>query len=293
MRYMDLDIDTLRSFVTISESGGFTAAGDLLGRTQSAMSVKIKKLEDSLGHRLFERTSRSLSLTGDGELLLAYARRILELNDEAVSRFMAPEMEGDLRLGIGEYFVPHHLPALLRQFARVFPRVHVEVKVALGHVLLAALDQGELDVVICCKHSRTPVDGRVIWVEPLSWIGSDDWTLARDVPIPLCSLPPPCIFRERTLEALERAGLSWRSVFTSESMMSVEAAAAAGLGLAVLGQSTLGPEIRRLGPGDGLPALGSVEIAIFGETASRRKLIEPFEQMLIGGLEQGTLRRAG
>lgn len=287
MRLQDLDIDSLRSFVTVADAGGFTAAGDLLGRTQSAVSVKIKKLEEGLGRRLFERTSRSLSLTPDGELLLGYARRLLDLNDEAVLRFAEPEAEGTLRLGVGEYFVPQHLPGLLRQFARVFPRVHIEVKVALGAVLLEALDQGELDIVIT-KRNKGMTEGRVIWTEPLVWVGAADspWPPHGDGPLPLCCLPPPCAFRERAIEALDAAGRPWRIVYTSESIMGIQAAASAGLGLSVVARSAVAEGLRILGPAEGLPALGDVDIAVFGETAARHSLLRPLEHFILANLSQ-------
>lgn len=283
----DLDIDSLRGFVAVAEAGGFTAAGELLGRTQSAISVKIKKLEEELGRRLFERTSRSLALTPDGELLLSYAKRLLDLNDEVVLRFAEPDAEGHLRLGVGEYFVPQHLPRLLRQFARVFPRVHIEVKVALGSVLLQALDQDELDIVIT-KRNKGMAEGRVIWTEPLVWVAAADfvWPSKSGEALPLCSLPPPCAFREQALEALAKAGQPWRIVYTSESIMGVQAAAGAGLGVAVMAQSSVGGDLRVLGPTEGLPPLGDVDIAMFGETAARRPLIRPLEQFILASLEQ-------
>lgn len=285
MRVPDLDLDTLRSFVAVVDTGGFTAAGDLLGRTQSAISVKIRKLEEGLGRRLFVRTSRSLALTPDGELLLSYARRLLDLNDEAVLRFAEPGAEGSLRLGVGEYFVPQYLPGLLRQFVRVFPRVHIEVKVALGNVLLHALEQGELDIVIT-KRNKGMTDGRVIWTEPLVWVGAPDFLSVPGVPLPLCSLPPPCAFRQRALEVLAAAQRPWRVVYTSESIMGVQAAASAGLGVAVVAQTSIAPGVKVLGAEDGLPPLGDVDIAVFGETAARRPLVRPLEQFILASLGQ-------
>jgi DNA-binding transcriptional LysR family regulator len=264
MRYPDLDLDALRSFVAIADTGGFTAAGELLGRTQAAMSLKIKKLEETLGRRVFARTSRSLKLTRDGEMLLGYARRLLELNDEAVRRFAEPEASGEIRLGVVEYFVPAHLPGVLARFARIYPRVHIDVKVGMSSSLTDALDAGQLDLVIA-KRDDGETRGRVIWRESMEWVASPDFPIDAGAPLPFCALPPPCVFRARGLAALKATGRSWRVVYTSESGMSVLAAARAGLGIAVTGMSTIGAGLRRLGAAEGFPPLGEIEHAVFGE----------------------------
>src|SRR3954467_12143027 len=128
MKIANLDIDLLRSFAAVADSGSFTAAAELVARTQSAVSVQIKRLEDLVGRRVFERTSRSLALTPAGETLLGYARRILALNDESVRSVVEPPVAGAIRLGITEYFVPSDLPRLLARFAAAYPGVHLEVR---------------------------------------------------------------------------------------------------------------------------------------------------------------------
>ncbi|MBP2232210.1 DNA-binding transcriptional LysR family regulator [Azospirillum agricola] len=270
----DLDIDALRAFVTVAEAGGFTAAADRLGRTQSAISVKIKKLEDMLGRRVFDRTSRSLAITHDGELLLGYARRMLELNDETVRRFTEPAAEGELRLGVAEYFLSDHLPRVLRQFAKIHPRLHIDVRVGLCGDLVEGLESGDLDLVIS-RRDAGETRGRAIWREPLRWVAAPTLELSPDAPLPFCALPAPCVFRNRGLAALGEAGRPWRVVYTSASVMGVQAAVRAGLGVAVLSESSVPEDARRLGPEDGLPELGEVEMAIFGETPRNRRLAEP------------------
>lgn len=280
MRYPDLDLDSLRSFVAVADSGGFTAAGGLLGRSQAAISLKIKKLEETLGRRVFERTSRSLQLTRDGEMLLGYARRLLDLNDEAVRRFTEPDAAGEIRLGVVEYFVPHHLPSVLSHFARVYPRVHIDVKVGMSSSVIEALDAGQLDLVIA-KRDADETRGRVIWREAMQWICAPDFLIDAEGPLPFCALPPPCIFRSRGLDALKTVGRAWRVAYTSESGMGVLAAARAGLGVAVMGEANVTPDLRRLQPEDGFPALGMVEHAVFGEGGSRADL----KAALVGFIE--------
>lgn len=283
MSLPDLEIDALRAFVTVAEAGGFTAAAERLGRTQSAVSVKIRKLEDMLGRRVFERTSRSLALTHDGELLMGYARRLLDLNDETVRRFTEPAAEGELRLGVAEYFLSDHLPHVLRRFAKLHPRLHIDVRVGLCSDLVSALDTGELDLVIS-RRDAGDSRGRAIWTEPMRWIAAPGLEIPTDGPLPFCALPAPCVFRNRGLAALGETGRSWRVVYTSASVMGVQAAVRAGLGVAVLSESSVPEGVRRLGVEDGLPELGNVEMAIFGETPRNRRLAEPLVGFIVESL---------
>src|SRR5215468_5378298 len=161
MAALNLDIDLLRTFAAVADSGSFTAAGELVARTQSAVSLQVKRLEESLGQRVFERTSRSLALTPAGETLLGYARRILELNDESVRRISEPPVVGNIRLGITEYFVPNELPSILARFAAAYPGVHLEVRMGLSRDIREEMNRGELDVVIARAGSRD----EVIWSE--------------------------------------------------------------------------------------------------------------------------------
>src|SRR5260370_31291670 len=139
MHSANLDIDLLRSFAAVADTGSFTAAAELVARTQSAVSVQVKRLEEIVGRRVFERTSRSLALTPAFETLLGYARRILDLNDESVRRIAEPPVAGEIRLGITEYFVPNELPAILAPFAATYPDVHLQVCIAPSPALRAEL----------------------------------------------------------------------------------------------------------------------------------------------------------
>lgn len=277
MRYPDLDIDLLRCFATVAEQAGFTAAGNVLGLTQSAVSLKIKRLEDILGKRVLERTSRRLSLTPDGEVLLIYARRLLSLNDEAVRRMIAPPVHGHLRLGVADHFVPQHLAPILARFARTYPDVQLEVEVGRSHELRAACERGQLDLVIG-KRRDGETTGVPIWTETLAWTGARANTAAgtvkagRNAPLPLAMLPPGCMFRDRALATLARANIAHEIVYTSASLLGVIAAAEAGFAITVLGRSTLTAKLREVA---GLPSLGTAEMAIFGDAEGRSALVEP------------------
>lgn len=271
MGYTDLDMDLLRTFVTIVDAGGFTAAGTRLGRTQAAMSIRIKRLEDLLERQVFDRSSRSPLLTRDGELLLSYARQILKLNDETVQRFAEPESEGLLRLGVAEYFVPQHLPFVLSRFTQAYPRVHIEVKVGLNDDLFTRLERGELDVAFC-RRDDPRQGGRVVRRERLRWAVAPNFRVDAAAVLPLCTLPAPCVFRSRGLAALDSIGRSWRILYTSESVMGVIAAAQAGLGVAILPESAVTGGLRPLSVEEGFPELEDIELAIFGERAERKRL---------------------
>ncbi len=277
MRYPDLDIDLLRCFATVAAQGGFTAAGQTLGLTQSAVSLKIKRLEEIVRKRVFERTSRKLALTADGEVLLAYARRLLSLNDEAVRRMIAPPVSGHLRLGVADHFVPQHLAPILARFARTYPDLRLEVEVGRSHELRAACERGSLDLVIG-KRRDGETAGTPIWTEILAWAGlagfrrPDPAKPGRGAPLPLAMLPAGCMFRDRALATLSRANIAHEIVYTSASLLGVIAAAEAGLAVTVLGRSTVPATLAEIPQ---LPPLGHAEMAIFGDAEGRMALVDP------------------
>jgi DNA-binding transcriptional LysR family regulator len=277
LRYPDLDIDLLRCFATVAAQGGFTAAGQTLGLTQSAVSLKIKRLEEIVRKRVFERTSRKLALTADGEVLLAYARRLLSLNDEAVRRMIAPPVSGHLRLGVADHFVPQHLAPILARFARTYPDLRLEVEVGRSHELRAACERGSLDLVIG-KRRDGETAGTPIWTEILAWAGlagfrrPDPAKPGRGAPLPLAMLPAGCMFRDRALATLSRANIAHEIVYTSASLLGVIAAAEAGLAVTVLGRSTVPATLAEIPQ---LPPLGHAEMAIFGDAEGRMALVDP------------------
>lgn len=283
MRIPDLDLDLLRCFVMVAEAGGFTAAGQALGLTQSAVSLKIKRLEELVRRPVFARTSRSVALTREGETLLAYARRMLALNDEAVRRLVAPPITGRLRLGVADHFVPRSLAPILARFARTYPEVRLEVEVGRSHELRAKQVAGGLDLVLG-KRRDGETAGVAIWTETVVWAATLDWTAPEGRPLPLALLPEGCMFRERALRALARAGLEFEIVFTCDSLLGLAAAAQAGFALTVLGSSGFPPGLVEVG---GLPALGQVEMAVFGDAAGRTQLVEPLVRFIRESLTGG------
>ena len=168
MRLPDLDLDLLRCFVLVAEARGFTAAGEALGLTQSAVSLRVKRLEEVVRRPLFDRTTRTVALTREGEVLLGYARRLLALNDEAVRRLAAPPIAGRLRLGVADHFVPRSLAPILARFSRTYPEVRLEVEVGRSHELRAKQAAGGLDLVLG-KRRGGEVAGVPIWTEQVVW----------------------------------------------------------------------------------------------------------------------------
>jgi DNA-binding transcriptional LysR family regulator len=263
LSFQDLDIDLLRCFVAVADAKGFTAAGKVLGRSQSAVTIKIQRLEELVDRQLLKRTSRSLSLTEEGELLLGYARRILDLHDEGLRRVAAPPLDGTLYLGIAEHFVPERLPLLLSQFAKTYPRVKLEVVVNTDTALVESLDAGRLDLAIAMRTEGKGRPGQMLLHEPLVWVASNDFRIDTSNSVPLALKPDPCPFRDEALAALQRVGRPWTSSYTGNSVPSIQAAVLAGLGVSVLGVHSVENGMRVLQ--DELPDLPCIDIMLFGE----------------------------
>lgn len=273
MRFPDLEIDLLRAFVAVAEAGGFTAAAEVVGRSQSAVSQKILRLEELLGRRVFERTSRSLTLTQEGERLLVMARRILEMNDIAVRAMLEP-MAGRLRLGVSEDFVPGLLPGMLARFRRLHPGLQLTLRTGLSCDLLAAHEAGQLDVVIAKKDGQAQ-RGRVIWREPLVWMAARGHQPDFTRPAALVLLPPPCTYRDVMVQALDVVRRDWFEACTASSLAGIRAAVAGGLGVTVLGHSFVGPDLQVLRPPAHWPALPMTEIVLLGEERAEAELVRP------------------
>jgi DNA-binding transcriptional LysR family regulator len=289
MQTANLDIDLLRSFAAVADTGSFTAAAELVARTQSAVSVQVKRLEESVGRRVFERTSRSLALTPAGEVLLGYARRILELNDESVRRITEPPVAGEVRLGITEYFVPSELPAILARFAAIHPEVRLEVRMGHSRDMREALSQGELDVAIVRLAPRERA--RAIWTEPQVWAAPEGFDATASAVLPLALLPAPCVLREHAIESLRRAKRPCKVVFTGSSVPSVQAAVRAGLGVTILPRSSLLPGMKVLPKGRRYPDAGRLEVGVLSGPRARADIVAALERGIRQTLEVVALAR--
>jgi DNA-binding transcriptional LysR family regulator len=234
MRRVTFDLDVLRSFASGIELGSFAKAADRLGRSTSAVSAQLKKLEEQAGTPLLRRAGRGMALTDAGEVMLGYARRLLELNDEAAAAIRGRELAGRIRLGLQEDFGETLLPEVLGRFARAHPHLRIEARIARNAELLEHLDGGRLDLALAWQTGGRVVHAEHLGDVPMRWIGavtSPRRALDRGEPLPLVMLEPPCLLRTTAIDALDRAGVAWRMAFSSASLAGVWAAVAAGLGI--------------------------------------------------------------
>lgn len=259
---IDLDIDMMRCFVEVTKTGSFTKAGSNIGLTQSGVSVKIRRLEERLSSKIFNRTSKSLSLTHEGELLLEYAGKLLAVHDEAVSRLTKPKASGSLRVGLIEYFLPELLPNILNKFKNQFPSIHLEIRIDVGINLIPMFDKGELDLVVTGKDAYQG-SSRTLLQEPLFWVvGKNiDPSLLGGV-INLVLLPSPCSFRKYATEGLEKVNRKWEVLYTGTSIPSIQAAVQAGMGLSVLPKGALKDGLKKAPSHLNLPELPMSSIVL-------------------------------
>lgn len=282
----NLDLDLLRAFVTIAETGSFTRAGDRLGRTQSTVSLQVKRLEELLGRTVFVRTPRSLHLTPDGERLLGPARQLLRLNDAAVAELFEPEMAGRVRLGVPEDFATAHLPAVLAAFAKAHPRVELEVTCDLTLNLLEKFHAAAFDLVLVKREPSAALEGVRVWREPLVWVARDRLAATELDTVPLVCSPEPCVYRKRAIDALEAVGRKWRVAYTSTSLAGSQSAVNAGLGITVLPRAMVPAYLTPITDDPDLPPLYDTEIALIeapGLSATARRLA----QHIVAALERG------
>ncbi|WP_439476846.1 LysR substrate-binding domain-containing protein [Brevundimonas sp.] len=258
-RLVNLDIDLLRAFVTVSETSSFTRAAALLGRTQPAISLQIRRLEDQLRSPLFDRGGKGISLTTEGAGLLPQARCLLRLNDEIVSTLGEGDLEGEVRFGAPEDIATMHLPGILGAFARSHPRIKLSVTCDYTANLLDQMSRGTLDLALIKREPVGPELGVRVWSEPLVWVALDK-SIGETTPLPLIIAPAPDIYRKRAIGALQEAGITFRASFTSPSLAGQMAALRAGLGIGVLPAAMAPRDLAVLGAP--LPTLSDSEIAL-------------------------------
>ena len=274
MRSVHIDTELLNCFVMVAESGGFTSAAVRLSLTQSAVSVKIKKLEDLFGVRIFDRNSRSLSLTEQGHRLMPYAKQMLALHGEMLRQMSTPKKECHLRIGVVEYLAPSRLPAILADLSRRHPNIHLDVKIGLSRDLLKALDAGQLDLALA-KRDNMERPGLPFLVEQLYWVIGQDISMLSSGSVPLALLPEPCSYRDAAIVGLASIGRPWREVMTTTGFAGIQVAVESGLAVSVLGASAVTPRMRRLSVDDGLPDLPKVEVCAFGTDKLDSALLRP------------------
>ncbi|MBJ6641160.1 LysR family transcriptional regulator [Streptomyces sp. DHE7-1] len=251
----------LRTFLAVAQTLSFTQAARRLGLRQSTVSQHVRRLENAAGRQLFARDTHSVELTEDGEAMLGFARRMLEVHEQATAFFTGTRVRGRLRFGASEDFVLTRLPEILERFRHDHPEVDLELTVELSGTLHERLAAGKLDLVLAKRRPEDP-RGELVWRDDLVWIGAENLRLDPDRPVPLIVYPPPGITRARALEALEAQGREWRIVCTSGSLNGLVAAARAGLGVMAHSRRLIPPGLFRLPERPALPELGKVDFVL-------------------------------
>ncbi len=257
-----LDLELLRSFVSVVEAGGFTRAGQRVHRTQSTVSQQIKRLEDDLGQQLLDRSGKDVLPTEAGERLLSYARRLLALAEEARDVVGRPSTEGAVRLGIPEDFALYRLPRLLGNFSRARPGLRLDVRADQSLNLKRDLERGDLDLVLL-KREAGGTGAVAAWPERVYWVNSKSHPCnPKASSVPLIFFPGGCLYRRRAIHAIEAAGRRWHMAYTSSSLAGIQAAVAAGLGLSILSEISILADHRKLTARDGFPPIERTELAL-------------------------------
>jgi DNA-binding transcriptional LysR family regulator len=282
----NLELDLLRAFVAVAETGGFTAAAPIVGRSQSAVSQKVIRLEEVLGQPLFSRTSRSLHLTEVGERLLAFARGAIQLNDDFVSCIRGSAMLRLLRIGVAENLASTHLTGLLSQYLTRNPDFAVDLTTGPSHHLYQQYAERQLDALIVRPRGDLPISRRIIWREPLIWMAGKDYADDPAGPVRLVTLRPPCNYRKLMIDALNRRQQPWVTSCVTNSVVGLISAVVAGMGITALGQSFLHSGLRVL---EGWPELPATEIMVVGEDGPAKDVIVPLARFLDENIEAGVL----
>ncbi|WP_409334811.1 LysR substrate-binding domain-containing protein [Bradyrhizobium neotropicale] len=255
-----MDPELLKAFVAVADHRSFTRAAVALNRTQSAVSMQVKRLEERLQAELFHRTKANVDLSAAGEGLLGYARRILSLNEEAMGRVREHKMEGRVRLGVMDDYGALLVPPLLASFVANYPLIHIEMETGLTSSMTDRL--GEAYDLVIAMHPEGRGEGELLRREQAVWAASPEHRVEELDPLPVALYPQGCLFRSWAMQALDAAKRPWRLAFVSHSLAAVEAIAVQGLAVTVVKAGTFPPRLRRLSDRDGMPPLPRAEIRL-------------------------------
>ena len=279
-----LDLDQLRTFIAIVETGSFTRAADAVFKTQSAVSMQMRRLEERIGKPMFERDGRLSKLTEEGERLLVFARRMMRLNDETVAAFDETELTGAVRLGTPDDYADRFLPEVLARFARSNPRVEVSVICEQSSDLIRHARNGDIDLGIVTHCGEGNVE--VIRQEPLLWVASAQHLVEDAEVLPLALSRPPCMWRASAIDALTTIGRKYRVLYQSANATATAAAVLAGLAISVLAESALRPGMRVLGEADGFPRLPMCQIGLLRSwTRPASPIVDALAEHIISSLD--------
>ena len=281
-----LDIDQLRSLVAIAESGSFTKAADVVFKTQSAVSMQMKRLEEQLGRPIFMKEGRGTRLTEDGERLLDYARKIIRLNSECIASFSDAVLSGRVRLGVPDDYADRYLPEILVRFTKSHPKVEVTVVCEPTPMLIERLQSGDLDLAITSLPlGSTRESAEVVRCERLLWVTSAHHQVHDEQPVPLALGRPTCGWRQAATERLEAVGHPFRVLYASWNSTAVASAVRSGLAVGVLPESAVRSGMRVLGPSEGFPLLPEVKIALLRNKSAEGSITTALATQIIQSLD--------
>ncbi|TPW27396.1 LysR substrate-binding domain-containing protein [Pararhizobium mangrovi] len=297
-----LDLDQLRTFIAIIECGSFTRAAEEVGRTQSAVSMQMRRLEERIARPLFTKNGRGNRLTEDGERLLDHARKLIRLSNETIAAFDAESLTGMVRIGVPDDYAERYMPDIIARFAKTNPHVELFIVCESSRDLAARIERNELDIAVVTHNPRSRPSSRVIRTEPLYWVGSLNHHAHEETPVSLAVGRHDCTWRRLACSALDSVGRAYRIPFTSWSSTVVASAVLAGLAVSLLPESALRPGMRVLSAADGFPSLAPVQIGMMRRPGAPAELIDALGEHIVASLddladprlssEPGTLQRA-
>ncbi|HRK25625.1 MAG TPA: LysR substrate-binding domain-containing protein [Beijerinckiaceae bacterium] len=279
-----LDLDQLRSLIAIADSGSFTRAAEIVCKTQSAVSMQMKRLEDQLARPIFAKEGRGTRLTEDGQRLLSYARRMVQINGECLATFADAVLTGRVRLGVPDDYADRYLPEILARFTRMHPKVEVTVVCEATPMLVERMQAGDLDLAIITLSFVRDL-AEAIRHERLLWVTSAHHSVHEQVPVPLALGRPNCAWRMVATERLEAAGKPFRVLYASWNSAAVGAAVMSGLAVGVLPESAVRSGMRVLGPSDGFPPLPEVKIALLRSKLTSSAIIDALATQIVQSLD--------
>lgn len=280
MNAQDLQIDWLKCFVAVVDTGSLSSAAGEVHRSQSAVSMQLKKLEDALGRRLLDRGPRKLQLTADGQTLLGYARRMLDLQAEAQAALLGEELTGRVRLGVPDDYAARYLTPVLKRFAPKHSGVEIELNCEQSTSLIPRVASGDLDLALISRdHARR---GTLLFHEPMVWVGSAQFELWRRDPLPIAVYEDTSLARRGAIESLAQQGRRYKVVYNSSSLAGQIAAVESGLAVAALTQCSAPAHLQVLGATHGLGPLAPMEVAVYRSRESRgNKAVDSLHSLLI------------
>lgn len=281
----NLQIDWLKCFVAVVDAGSLSGAAHEVNRSQSAVSMQMKKLETALGRQLLSRGPRHLQLTADGQLLLGYARRLLALHAETQAAFHGEELTGRIRLGVAEDYAAMYLTPVLKRFLPRYSGVEIELTCEQSAALIPRVRNGDLELALVSRDA--PQSGTFLFKEPMVWVGSPQFELWRRDPLPIAVYESASLARRYAVNSLSQKGREFKVVYNSSSLAGQLAAVEGGLAIAAITQCTVQASLQVLGSEHGLGRIEPMEVSILRSRASRgSEAVDSLHAFIISSLRQ-------